>query len=192
MKRKKIKTLTIIIIIIILSVSSLCAEKNNFQILITTGRSIIYSEDNPRSYYYDKIYYSTPNYGVVFKWKKHIFDFNYKKFDNNPMALECDINDDITGKDFLDFSLKYGREIYSFKNFYLNASAGLGYIQRKINRDKAGPPVSKVDDFITLPMKLAIDKMIYKKIGFSVSIFSDLNFEETISGFDINLLVQVK
>ncbi|MCK5051569.1 MAG: hypothetical protein KAS53_07560 [Candidatus Cloacimonetes bacterium] len=190
MKKKKIKTL--IIIIMGLLVSSLWAERSNFQIIFTAGRSIIYTEDNPKSYYYDKIFYKSPNYGIIVKWKNQCVEFNYKKFDNNPIALELDINDDITGKDFLVFALKYGREIYSFKNFNLTAFAGVGFIQRKTNQDKAGPAKSTFDKFITLPIKLTLNKMIYKKIGLSASMFSDLNFEETISGLEINLLIQVK
>ena len=191
MKKRKMTILTVILLM--LFVTSSWAEKSKFQTYLTAGRSIIYSEDNPENIsLINKKYYESATYGIILQFDKHLLDFNYKYFGNNPGALTGEISDEITGKEFWDFSLKYGRQLYSYANFDLNALAGVGFIKRKVNRYKAGPPRSTKAEFVTLPLKLTLSRAIYKRIGLNLSIFSDLNFEETIGGLEINLQVRIK
>ena len=191
MKKRRVKILVLILSMLI--ITSLCAEKSKLQIVVTIGHSIIYSEDNPEniSDIYTK-YYNSANYGLILQWEKHLLDFNYKYFDKNPNAITCEFSDEITGKDFQVYSLKYGRQFYSYANFSLNAFAGVGFIKRVVNRIKAGPERSTTKTFVTLPLKLTLCRDIYKKIGLNISIFSDINFEETIGGFEMNLYLRFK
>ena len=189
---KKRNLTTLIVIFLILLVSSLCAEKNNLQILITAGRSISYSEYNPKSmYYYYKTYYNSPNYGIFVKWKKHIVSFNLKKFNNNSNILECEVSNKVTGKEFLVTTIVYGRQIYQLADFKLNVFTGVGYLERKVNRHQSTPDISSKNEEIILPLKLTLNKILFKKFGVNISTFCDLNFEEIIYGLEINLLLRL-
>jgi len=194
-------------ILVVMSISMFCitglwAKKSNLKIFVSVGRSLIFSEldidgypgtgaieDDTQSFKNNN--YCSFNYGFILKLDKHLLDINYKDIKKNVPINEDYISDIITGKEFRDYSLKYGRQFYSFVGFNLNAFAGIGYIKRRINRSNAGPPSSFTDEFVTFPLKITLNRYLFRRIGLNANIFCDLNFEEIIYGLEINLLLKI-
>jgi hypothetical protein len=188
----KSKLLMPILILLFLYTSNSFADKSNLHIFLSAGRSITYSEDNPENISINnKKYYNSANYGINLQWKQHLLDFNYKYFFNNTGSRTCEISDEVTGKEFRVISLHYGRQLYSYNDFFLNAFAGFGYIERVVNHQKAGPSRSTKDEILTLPLKLTISRAINKRFILNASIFSNLNLKEIIGGLEANLQFKI-
>ena len=186
----------------ILGIQDFFAEERNFQISVSIGRSLIFAEfdknensvqlvEDTKRFRNDN--YNSFNYGLTMKLNNHLLDLNYKDFKNNNPIKEDYFTDEITRKEFHDYSLKYGQQIDLYKGFTFNAFAGIGYISRRIDRSRTSNPslLTTTDEFITFPLKMTLEKYLIKRIGLNGTFFYNLNFEEIIYGFEINLLLRV-
>jgi len=190
---KKRKAVIVSLLFITIMVPGLWSKECNFHIDITGGLSTIYSEYSPKVFSpnLSKYYYAF-NYGFVLNLNKNLIDFNIKFFEENRTTLLSEVTNEVTGKEFLDISLKYGRSIFTFMEIDLNAFVGAGYIKRKVNRAKAYPHRVNQSEFITLPLKISLNRLFFRKLGFNISLFCDLNLKENLGGLETNLFLRFK
>ena len=195
----KKRNLTFILITISgLILISLSADTNKLQIHLTAGRSMSFSElDEPKyensskAVFINKNYFHY-NYGIIFQRDIHMLEFSYKYFgEGRENEGECNVSNEIYRKKIWDHSIKYGRLLYSNSGIDLSAFAGLGLINRKIYQPKAGPSRTILDEFVSFPIKININRLFFERIGLNTSAYCDLNFEEIIYGFEINLVLRV-
>ena len=173
----------LISLILLFITSSLLWGEPTFSILsIRTGLGNIISEKEPTNY-------TTGNFEIHYSHNANIVALQYKYFDNNPNNLTCEISDEITGKNFNIVSVKYGRLLLIDKNAKLNAFCGLGLMFRKINRKKSCPDKSSEELIGILPIELSFEHKIHKKLGMSLSVFTDLNLTEIMGGLILNLKI---
>ena len=176
------KNLLIYFFLLFITSSLLWGELTYSNVSMKVGLGKIISEKEPTNY-------KPTNFEIHYNHNANIVALQYKYFDNNPNILTSDISDEITGKDFNIVSVKYGRPLFIFKNCKLNAFSGLGLMFRKTNRAKSYPYISSEDLIGILPIELSFDHKIYKIIGMSLSIFTDLNLTEITGGLILNLKI---
>ena len=176
---------SICLILLFITSSLLWGGSNYSNISFRSGLGKIISKKEPTNY-------TTVNFEIHYTHKANIVALQYKYFDKNPDIITAEVSDEITGKDFNIVSMKYGRSLFKYKGSNLYAFCGLGLMFRKTNRAKSHPDNSSEDLIGILPIELSFDHKIYKNLGMSLSVFTDLNLTEIIGGLILNLMFDLK
>lgn len=131
--------------------------------------------------------YDTFNLGLKFKKQNHLISCNCKSFSYQKKIATCEVSNEVTGKEFIGGSLKYGQLVLESKHFGVSIYSGLGMLIRKINREKSISDKSSKKNLIIVPLELCFLYHLNNNIDIKLKNFIDVNSKEFMGGFAINL-----
>lgn len=183
---KKSRILFSLLFMIIISSSLLAETKPRVNISLGYGYIL---NDTPKHIYDTKDYHLYTKFrpAISMEFRQHHLKLDYQNFGYEPVVLEDEISDELTGWDVKEISLKYGQPILGEKKLKLSALAGVGVLIWERKYQKMVLNKTTTNYYPTLPLEVELSYAFEQRMKIGIYLFSDFNKEATIMGAGINL-----